>query len=39
MTDFGSSVGQRRERLRAEDPELSVRKAAGRIGVHPPYLS
>lgn len=39
MSDFGSYVRQRRERLRAEDPGFSVRKVAGRIGVQPSYLS
>ena len=36
---FGEYLRQRREQLRAEDPEFSVRKVAARIGVQPSYLS
>ena len=39
MTDFGSFVRTRRERLRASDPTFSVRGVAQRIGVEPSFLS
>ncbi len=39
MRDFGSFVRERREELRTTDPDYSVRKLAGRIGVQPSYLS
>jgi transcriptional regulator with XRE-family HTH domain len=38
-TTFGDFVRDRREALRADDPEFSVRKMAARIGVEPSYLS
>jgi transcriptional regulator with XRE-family HTH domain len=36
---FGTFVRSRREELRKEDKEFSVRKVAARIGVEPSYLS
>lgn len=36
---FGEYVRQRREELRAKDPEFSLRKIAIRIGVEPSFLS
>ena len=36
---FGTFVRERREALRADDREYSVRKVAARIGVEPSYLS
>jgi len=38
-TTFGDFVRDRREALRGDDPEFSVRKVASRIGVEPSYLS
>jgi transcriptional regulator with XRE-family HTH domain len=38
-TTFGNFVRDRREALRADDAEFSVRKVAARIGVEPSYLS
>ena len=39
MKRFGAYLRHRRETLRAQDPEFSVRKVAARIGVEPSYLS
>lgn len=39
MNRFGEFVRERREELRKEDPEFSVRKVAQRIGIQPSYLS
>ena len=39
MPRFGAYIRHRRETLRADDAEFSVRKVAGRIGVEPSYLS
>ncbi|MFN0178398.1 MAG: helix-turn-helix domain-containing protein [Gemmatimonadales bacterium] len=36
---FGSYVRDRRERLRRDDPQFSVRQVAARIGVEPSFLS
>jgi len=36
---FGTFVRARREELRKQDREFSVRKVAARIGVEPSYLS
>ena len=36
---FGDYVRKRRERLRLNDPEFSVRRLAGRLGVEPSFLS
>jgi transcriptional regulator with XRE-family HTH domain len=38
-SEFGGLVRQRREELRVESPQFSVRKVAGRIGIEPAYLS
>lgn len=39
MTQFGESIREIRERLRAEDRRFSLRQVAQRIGVEPAYLS
>ena len=39
MSEFGQYVRQRREELRAGDPQFSVRQLAARVGVEPSYLS
>ena len=39
MSNFGSYVRKRRERLRVGDPEYSLRKVAARIEVAPSFLS
>jgi len=39
MKVFGEYIRMRREELRAEDREFSVRKVAARLGVQPSYLS
>jgi transcriptional regulator with XRE-family HTH domain len=39
MPRFGAYIRHRRETLRADDAEYSVRKVAARIGVEPSYLS
>lgn len=39
MIQFGAYVRHRREALRVDDAEYSVRKVAKRIGVEPSYLS
>jgi transcriptional regulator with XRE-family HTH domain len=39
MTDFGTFVRERREKLRRDDRGFSLRKVADRIGVQPSYLS
>jgi len=36
---FGDYIRTRREALRKEDPEYSIRKVAQRIGIHHSYLS
>ena len=36
---FGDYIRSKRENLRQEDPAYSIRKVAGRIGVHHSYLS
>ncbi|MGD1048549.1 MAG: helix-turn-helix domain-containing protein [Candidatus Krumholzibacteriaceae bacterium] len=36
---FGDYIRERRETLREEAPEFSVRKVAAKIGVQPSYLS
>ena len=36
---FGNYIRERREALRANDPQFSVRQVARRIGVQPSYLS
>lgn len=36
---FGDYIRTRRETLRKADPDYSIRKVAGRIGVHHSYLS
>jgi transcriptional regulator with XRE-family HTH domain len=38
-TPFGTFVRDRREALRADDRDYSVRKVAARIGIEPSYLS
>jgi len=38
-TNFGSFIRQRREALRENSPEYSVRRVAKRIDVEPSYLS
>ena len=37
--EFGEYLRKRREELKREDPQFSVRRVAGRIGVEPSYLS
>ena len=37
--DFGTYVRSRREALRAEDRNFSLRQVAGRVGIEPSYLS
>jgi len=39
MPKFGAYIRLRRESLREQDAEYSVRKVANRIGVEPSYLS
>ena len=39
MRTFGAHIRRRREALRADDPAMSLRGVAGRIGVEPSYLS
>ena len=39
MSEFGSYLRKRREKLRESDPEFSVRQLAARVGVEPSYLS
>ena len=39
MARFGAYIRHRREILRSDDAEFSVRKVAARIGVEPSYLS
>lgn len=39
MNLFGDHIRQRREELKAENRDFSVRKVAARIGVEPSYLS
>ena len=39
MLKFGAYIRHRRESLKADDAEYSVRKLAIRIGVEPSYLS
>ena len=39
MSHFGEYIRGRREKLRATDPEFSVRRVAARIGVEPSFLS
>jgi transcriptional regulator with XRE-family HTH domain len=39
MKHFGEYVRERREELRAKNPEFSLRKIAARIDVEPSYLS
>ena len=36
---FGEYLRERREALRSDDPDFSLRKLAHRIGVEPSYLS
>lgn len=36
---FGKYIRKRREALQEENPEFSLRKMAGRIGIQPTYLS
>lgn len=36
---FGSYIRMKREALREDDPEYSIRKVAKRIGIHHSYLS
>ena len=38
-TPFGTHIRARREAIRAQNPEFSLRKVASRIGVQPSYLS
>jgi transcriptional regulator with XRE-family HTH domain len=39
MKVFGKYIRERREELKAQDREFSVRKVAARLGVQPSYLS
>ena len=39
MSNFGTYVRKRRERLRAGDPDFSLRKVAAQIEVAPSFLS
>lgn len=39
MTNFGSYIRKRRERLNADDKSMSLRQVAMRIGVEPAFLS
>jgi len=39
MKLFGEYIRKRREELRADDREFSVRRVAARLGVQPSYLS
>ena len=39
MKVFGEYIRNRREELREQDSEFSVRKVAARLGVQPSYLS
>lgn len=36
---FGEYIRQRREELRSEDRDYSLRKVAGSVGIEPSYLS
>lgn len=36
---FGDYIRAKRERLRKDDPDYSIRKVARRIGIHHSYLS
>lgn len=36
---FGDYIRVKREALRKDDPEYSIRKVAGRMGIHHSYLS
>lgn len=36
---FGDYIRKRREGLRKDDPNYSIRRMAGRIGIHHSYLS
>lgn len=36
---FGTYVRNRREALRKNDPDYSLRRTAGRVGIEPAYLS
>ncbi len=38
-TEFGDYIRQRREELRANNPEFSLRKIAAKIAVEPSFLS
>ncbi|HKI85046.1 MAG TPA: helix-turn-helix transcriptional regulator [Candidatus Krumholzibacteria bacterium] len=38
-TPFGTHIRARREAIRAQNPDFSLRKVASRIGVQPSYLS
>ena len=39
MKHFGEYIRQRREELRAESPQFSLRKVAAKIAVEPSFLS
>ena len=39
MTTFGYFVRERRESLRENDPNFSIRRVAQRMGIQPSYLS
>ena len=39
MTHFGSTIRNKRERLRHDDRRYSVRQVAQRVGIEPAYLS
>jgi transcriptional regulator with XRE-family HTH domain len=39
MKLFGDYIRERREKLRKQSPDFSVRKVAAKIGVQPSYLS
>jgi len=39
MKHFGEYIRQQREKLRADNPEFSLRKIATKIGVEPSFLS
>ena len=36
---FGSYIRKRREELRKESPDFTVRKLAGKLGIQPSYIS
>jgi len=36
---FGTYIRERRESLRIENPQFSLRQVAGRVGIEPAYLS